>query len=77
MEIVNNCNLKKKLRVLETQLPSDGGHLQQTLQKVFFLRSLKVALQFCKAGSESALRKTAGSGNAKNQWGSTALTTRL
>ena len=36
MEIVNNCNLKKKLRVLETQLPSDGGHLQQTLQKVFF-----------------------------------------
>ena len=36
MEIVNNCNFKKKLRVLETQLPSDGGHLQQTLQKVFF-----------------------------------------
>ena len=44
--------------------------------KVFFIR-IEVTPQFFKAGSEyiSALRKTAGSGSTKNEYGSTVLDT--
>ena len=51
----------------------DGVQIQsqQTLHKVFFTK-FKVTPQFCKA-----LRKTSGSGSAKNECGSTALNFRI
>ena len=58
----------------ETQLSLLMAVNHDKLSIKYFLQKLKkVTLQFCKAGSGSALRKTAGSGSAKKRCGSTAL----
>ena len=51
-----------------TQIKKKNGSRNPTVGLKF-----KVAPQFCKAGSGSALRKIAGFGSAKNDNGSTAL----
>ena len=79
MEIVYDCKFKKEkiLNLKWERKPNyhtERDQSQQTLHKkqvryrYFFFTKFKIKItpQFCKAGSGYALRKTAGSGSAKN-----------